>query len=167
MNHMNIALIPKIENPSSPQNFRPISLTNIIYKTITKILANCLKRTLPSIISSLQTAFVLGRNIKENSIITHEMFHYLKISPRKKGQVALKLNMEKAFGYTEWNFLFIIMRALGYSSTWINLIRECITMATSPSLSMASQEVFSKFREVSSKVTPSLIFFLFYAQRCS
>lgn len=77
MNHTNIALIPKIPNPSLPHHYHPISLTNAIYKILTKILANHLKITLPRMISSLQIAFVHGRNIKENTTIAYELFHDL------------------------------------------------------------------------------------------
>lgn len=42
--------------------------------------------------------------------------------------MALKLDMEKAFDCIEQNFLFAVMKALGYNMTWINLIRECVTI---------------------------------------
>ncbi|XP_042950095.1 uncharacterized protein LOC122282210 [Carya illinoinensis] len=144
INHTHIALIPKNASPSTPQHYRPISLTNVIYKLITKILANRLKNILPSIISPFQTAFVSGRNIKENSIIAHEMFHHLKNHRGKKGKMALKLDMEKAFDYIEWNFLFAVLKVLGFSSTWINLIKECITTATFSILINGSPRGFFK-----------------------
>ncbi|KAJ0040290.1 hypothetical protein Pint_27483 [Pistacia integerrima] len=42
-----IALVPKNENPSSCSEFRPISCCNTIYKCISKIMANRVKRVLP------------------------------------------------------------------------------------------------------------------------
>lgn len=53
----NIALIPKTSNPKRMVEFQPISLCNVIYKLISKILANRLKTLLPQIITENQIAF--------------------------------------------------------------------------------------------------------------
>jgi hypothetical protein len=73
-NHTFIALIPKKLGASSMNQFRPISLCNIIYKIIFKILANRFKRLLHHFISPFQSAFVPSRNIQDNTIFVHELF---------------------------------------------------------------------------------------------
>jgi len=132
-NHTFIALVPKQLGPSSVNHFRPISLCNIIYKIISKIMANRYKLLLHHFISPLQSAFVPSRNIQDNSILTHELLHTLKKKKGKGGHMAIKIDMEKAFDRMEWNFLFAILAKLGFHPTWINWIRICIT---SPSFSI-------------------------------
>jgi hypothetical protein len=84
-NHTFIALVPKQNGSHTVHQFRPISHCNIVYKIIFKILANRLKAFLPKIISPLQSTFVPGINIQDNSILAHELLHNFKNKRGKKG----------------------------------------------------------------------------------
>ena len=131
LNHTFLTLIPKIKSPRRVSDFRPISLTNVLYKLIAKVLANRLKKFLPELISETQSAFVPGRLITDNILIAHETLHYMKSKRSGKvGLMALKLDMSKAYDRVEWSFLEKIMATLGFSQRWISLISMCIRSVT-------------------------------------
>ena len=75
LNMTNICLIPKTERPTRMTELRPISLCNVGYKIISKVLCQRLKVCLPSLILETQSAFVPGRLISDNILIAQEMFH--------------------------------------------------------------------------------------------
>ncbi|KAA3473667.1 reverse transcriptase [Gossypium australe] len=77
LNDTMIVLIAKIKDSNDMTNFCPISLCRVIYKIISKVLANCLKVPFPPFISKNQSAFVLGRMIHDNVLIAHKLMHYL------------------------------------------------------------------------------------------
>ncbi|WCJ19530.1 hypothetical protein M5689_001816 [Euphorbia peplus] len=92
-----IAIIPKIPNPVSLSQYRPISLCNVIYKIITKIIANRFKLLFPEIIAPTQSSFVPGRQIVDNIIVAQEVIHSMRIRKGKQGLVAIKIDMEKNY----------------------------------------------------------------------
>lgn len=75
LNHTIISLIPKVDLPIDFKQYRPISLCNVLYKAIFKILANRLKQVLDKCICKNQPAFVPNRQILDNIIISHECLH--------------------------------------------------------------------------------------------
>ncbi|KAK2369496.1 hypothetical protein QL285_082627 [Trifolium repens] len=102
MNETNICLIPKCDNPSSMKDFRPISLCNVLYKVVSKLLENRLKVVLDKYIFEEQSAFVEGRSIIDNALIAIEIIHCLKRRTKgAKGELALKIDFSKAYDKVE------------------------------------------------------------------
>ncbi|XP_019087479.1 PREDICTED: uncharacterized protein LOC109127334 [Camelina sativa] len=64
LNETNICMIPKNEKPREMGEFRPISLCNVSYKIISKVLSNRLRKALPKLISETQLAFVARLSYK-------------------------------------------------------------------------------------------------------
>ena len=86
--------------------FRPISLCNVIYKIIAKVLANRIKLYLLKLIDESQSVFVGERLITDNIIIAFEVFHWLKNGKERDRQyMAMKLDMSKAYDRVSWRFL--------------------------------------------------------------
>ena len=90
-----LTLIPKEAGVDTPDKFRPIVLWNVIYKIISKVIANRLKTLLPNLISSKQSGFVEGRQILDGVIIVHEVLHSLRIT-RVPGMM-IKLEIAKVY----------------------------------------------------------------------
>ena len=124
-----LALIPKKKEARVMKDYRPISCFNVIYKVISKILANRLKIILPRFITANQSAFVQDRLLMENLLLATEIvkeYHKEAISPR----CAMKIDISKAFDSVQWSFLLNTLKALHFPKKFIQWIKTCISSAS-------------------------------------
>ena len=128
LNITNICMIPKVERPTRMMELRPISLCNVGYKIISKVLCQRLKICLPRLISETQSAFVAGRLISDNICIAQEMFHGLRTNKSYQNKfMAIKTDMSKAYDRIEWNFIEALLHKMGFDPHWIKLMRGCLS----------------------------------------
>lgn len=121
-----ISLVPKRIGADSLTDFRPISLCNVVYKIISKILARRLQEVTPLMVSNTQSAFVKGRLLVENVLLATEMvqgFGNSNIS--KRGP--LKVDLRKAFDCVNWNFILQILETADFPPLFVNWISQCLT----------------------------------------
>ena len=101
------------------QELRPIALCNVVYKIMAKVLANCL---------NAQLAFVPGLSIFDNVLTAFEVIPYMKRKTKgKKGIVALKIDISKAYDRIDWRYLKTMMRRMEFDSHFISIILLCVT----------------------------------------
>ncbi|KAG6488356.1 hypothetical protein ZIOFF_049599 [Zingiber officinale] len=121
-----IVLIPKVDSAQRWQDFRPISLCNVSYKIISKLMAQRMASVIGKVISPAQSGFVPGRLISDNILMAQELDHKLNYHIRG-GNLILKLDMTKSYDRVQWGVLFRVMAAFGFSESVIAFIRRCVT----------------------------------------
>ncbi|XP_010467312.1 PREDICTED: uncharacterized protein LOC104747378 [Camelina sativa] len=124
-----LALIPKKLESREMKDYRPISCCNVIYKVISKILANRLKLLLPQFIAGNQSAFVKDRLLIENVLLATELvkdYHKDSISSR----CAIKIDISKAFDSVQWPFLRNVLETLDLPPVFVHWIMLCVTTAS-------------------------------------
>jgi len=123
-----ITMIPKSENPQSLEEYRPISLVGCLYNILTKVLSRRIKKVIEKVIDGSQSAFLSSRGLLDSVLVVNEVMDDLK--RRRKSGVIVKLDFEKAYDSVSWEFLFYMMRRLGFCGKWIQWIRACLESAT-------------------------------------
>ena len=102
----------------------------MLYKIFSKALANRLKKILPNIITENQSAFTKSRLIFDNILVAFESFHRMQKHGGKENYMAIKLNISKAYDRVEWSYLESMMRWLGFTKKWINLMMLCVRIVS-------------------------------------
>lgn len=72
-----IVLILKVDHPTRFKELRPISICNVAYKVITKVVVQRLRPFLDDLIGPMQSSFIPGRGTKDNAILAQEVIHFM------------------------------------------------------------------------------------------
>lgn len=128
VNETLVALAPKVMLPESIHQLRSISCCNFVAKIISNISIMRLKQFMNKMITQNQSAFIGGRLIQDNLVIAHEVFHSLKRrDSRGKENVAINLNISKAYDRLEWDFVNSTLLAYGFCPQWVSLVMKMVT----------------------------------------
>lgn len=121
-----ITLICKDKNNSTDmKNYRPISLLNIDYKIISKVLTTRLGKILPDIIHMDQTCAVKGRTIFDNVHLLRNIIDY--VDQKNLGACFICLDQEKAFDRVSWSYLYDTLAAFGFPQEFVRWIQLLYT----------------------------------------
>nr|GEZ69058.1 hypothetical protein [Tanacetum cinerariifolium] len=118
LNHTIIALIPKVASPPCVNDYRPISCRTVLFKCISKIITNRIKDSLKYLISLNQSAFVPGRRILDNILLTQELMHNYHLN-RGEPRCAFKVDIQKADDTVDLDFLKDVLLAFGFHNQMV------------------------------------------------
>ena len=110
------------------KDFRPISLVGSLYRLITKVLTNKLKKVMNGLVNPTQNAFVEGRQILDVSLIADEVIDSMQ--KRKEMGILCKLDIEKAYDQINWSFVLKVLKRMGFGEKWVGWIEWCISTTT-------------------------------------
>ncbi|XP_020252248.1 uncharacterized protein LOC109829595 [Asparagus officinalis] len=125
LNYAHIVLIPKKEDSSVINDYRPVSLLNVIYKVITKVLTNRLNTKLDLLIDPLQSGFIKNRYLLDGVAAAQEIINDC-FQNKKRGGILLKLDFVKAYDMLDWDFIFDVLKAKKFGDKWIHWMRICL-----------------------------------------
>ncbi|XP_019236486.1 PREDICTED: uncharacterized protein LOC109216760 [Nicotiana attenuata] len=125
VNSTMISLIPKVTVPDNASQFRPISCCNVLYKCISKMICNRLRKAIDHLVVENQAAFVQGRSMIHNILICHDLLrHYnRKTSPR----CLMKIDIRKAYDMVRWEFIEEALSGFGFPGKFVQLVMTCIS----------------------------------------
>ena len=125
----NIILIPKNKNPIQVKDYRPITLLNVDLKLYTRIFANRLRQIIHKCLHPSQSGVVPGKSVTADLIKVREL---IKVAKEKRLECCLvSIDFASAFDKVRHEYLFEVMRRKGFSSDFIDVIKDLSTQVYS------------------------------------
>lgn len=122
-----VALIPKTPDAIRVENFYPIVMGNYLFKIFTKILASRLGSFIGQYISPLQFGFIPGRQIHTCIALASEAVNCFSLG--RFANMAVKIDMTKAFDTISWHFLRTVLQKMGFSQRFIQMVSSILHSA--------------------------------------
>ena len=126
-------LCKNVEQPEFCKNYRPISLLNVDYKILTKVLCARLSPCLENIVHPDQTCSVPGRTIFDNCHLIRDIINDTNSNPLDTG-IILSTDQEKAFDRVNHTYMLSVLKYFGFTFSenfirWISIIYNDISSA--------------------------------------
>ena len=127
LNDTFLILLAKVAHPHKVNQFRSISLCNVAYKLVMKVLVHRIQKVLPDLISPSQSSFVPGRQISDNIVIMQKALHSMHKKRGYSGYMAIKLDLEKAHDRLNWQFIRDTLLEMRLPQLMLDVIMMCLT----------------------------------------
>ena len=155
-----ISLLPKGNKDTKMlKNWRSLTLLNLDYKILAKIMATRLKKILPKLIGPQQTGFMEKRLISDNIVRTMEVIAYANST--KKRQLIITVDFEKCFDRVAYSAIYGSLKYFGIDGKFVQWIRLFFTDFQVCTQNMGwSSKMFNKGRSVNQGCNISPYLFL-------
>jgi hypothetical protein len=128
INNSFITLVPKVNNPTTVNDFRPISLINCVVKIITKLLGDRPQKVIVSLVHQNQYGFIKTRTIQDCLAWVFEYIYQCQQS--KQDIVIIKLDFTKAFDTIELSIIIQMMKGFGFNEPWLQWTENILSTTT-------------------------------------
>ncbi|KAH6815712.1 hypothetical protein C2S51_020532 [Perilla frutescens var. frutescens] len=128
LNSSFLILIPKKNRALAVEDYRPIALSNFLFKIFTKILASRLNDLAAKFVSGNQFGFIQGRQIHDAILLSSEGVNALN-QTHNGSNMAIKVDITKAFDTMNWDFLCRVLKRFGFSEKFIITVHNILSSA--------------------------------------
>ena len=122
-------LCKDVNNSETLKNWRPISLLNVDYKILSKVLTLRLRKVIGEIVHPDQTCSMPGRTIQDNIHLIRNIIEYT--NSKNMSAAIISLDQSKAFDRVSHKYLISTLNAFGFKPHFISLIKLLYTNISS------------------------------------
>ena len=112
-------------------NWRPVTLFNVDYKILAKVIVRRIEPVLPKLIDPDQTRFIKGRFIGPQNIrLLNDLMEYT--DDQKIPGILLLIDFEKAFYTIEWSFIQNVLECFNFGPVirkWVSILHRDVESA--------------------------------------